>query len=98
MNIVYVAVLFMPEGSLLYEVFPYRYHKPTYENLCKSYGIRYQGARSEQPVSVSRQILRPMSDSRCMSSLKCRSYARGDDVDMTPHLKDIFQAMKDIEQ
>jgi hypothetical protein len=65
--------------------------------MSQGYGIKYIGENSSYPVSVTRQVLRPVTKEYCMSSNRCRSFARGDDVDIFPHIGRIVSAMKRIE-
>jgi hypothetical protein len=76
------ALIFMKPGSVLLEVFPFRYYKPSYLNLCAQFGIHHRFIQNRAPTSLNRQVLRLVSEETCMKYNKCRSHARGDFISM----------------
>lgn len=93
-----VGLLFLKPEATLFEVFPFRYFKPTYRDICHQYGLNHQYIQNTAPTSLSRQVLRMVGEAQCMSNKKCRSFARGDDVHMTEnHIQVVIDTMKSIE-
>lgn len=84
-----MALLFMKPGSVIFEVFPYKYFKNTYASISQQYGIHHFYSQSKKPYSKSRLVLSYISQEFCMSSIKCRSFSRGDDILISPE-NDIF--------
>lgn len=76
------ALVFLPEGSVIIEIFPFRYWKPSYVPLAAQFGIHHRWAQNETPTSPSRWLLRVIPQDWCMDINKCRSHARGDSVAM----------------
>lgn len=70
--------------SAVIEIFPYRYYKPTYVTLAAVLQLRHLSVMNEEPTSWSKQILRVIpSVETCMKYLRCRGFARSDDVHIT---------------
>jgi hypothetical protein len=100
MLFVHVAMLFMPRGSVLFEAFPYKYFKPTYMNLARTYGIHHRWVQNTSPglLSLQQLSLRAVTQSECMESILCRTRARGADVSMpAEHVDVLLDAIDDIE-
>lgn len=77
--------LFLPQPAVLFEIFPYKYYKRAYGVLAKEYGIIHVGVMSP-PVSITHEyVLSFLSTDFCMKYITCRSFARDDDVILTPH-------------
>ena len=76
------ALLFLPKGAVLIEIFPYKYFKESYGALCDQLGIHHRFAQNRWPSSMSRLPLYLVPMSICMKIRRCRSYARGDSVAM----------------
>lgn len=76
------ALMFLPHGSHLVEIFPYKYFKRSYTTLATQFGLLHHWTQNTAPTSWSRQVLRLVPQEWCMSSNKCRSLARGDNVAM----------------
>ena len=88
----------MPEFSTLFEIFPYKYFKPSYLNICKTYNIKHKWTQNNKPASFSRQVLRAIDQKSCMDNLNCRTYARGDDVFISnSDVKEVINVMLGIE-
>lgn len=77
------ALLFMKEGSLLYEIFPYKYFRTTYLDLSLTYGVNHKCIQMQQPSSITRSILRLIPQDKCMNSGLCRNFARKDNIYLT---------------
>ena len=78
------ALVFLREGSVIIEVYPYKYWKPSYLPLAAQFGVHHRWTQNHNPTSPSRLSLRLISQEWCMSINKCRSHARGDSVTMPP--------------
>jgi len=76
------ALMFLPRGSHLIEIFPYKYFRRSYTTLATQFGLLHHWTQNTAPTSWSRQVLRLVPQEWCMSSNKCRSLARGDNVAM----------------
>ena len=76
------AVMFMPRGSVIIEIFPYKYFKPSYVPLASVFGVHHHWTQNTAPTSASRFWLRLVSQAVCMGINRCRSLARGDNVAM----------------
>lgn len=55
LNVFYVGLLFMPRGAYLFELFPFRYFKPTYLILSRQYGLIHEWIQNDSPTFFSRQ-------------------------------------------
>lgn len=73
----------MKPGALLFEIFPYKYFKPSYIPLCQTFQVHHRFLTVDAPVSWNRQYLRVISTKDCMKDIHCRSHARGDFVSLT---------------
>ena len=74
----------MRPGATVVEWFPYKYFKPTYQLLATPLGIHSYYRSNKVPSSYSSEILRLVpSAEACMKHLRCRGYARSDDVVIT---------------
>ena len=78
-----ITLLFMKEGSLLLEIFPYKYFRTTYLDLSLTFGINHKWIQMQQPSSITRNILRFISQDKCMNSGFCRNFARKDNIYLT---------------
>ena len=79
-------------------MFPYKYWKPSYQNLCGQYGVHYRSVRNVQPTSPNRQRLQHLTTEDCMRTLECRSYARADDVHIThKHMQEIVDTARQVQ-
>jgi len=93
-----MSVLFMKKGSLIMEVFPFRYWKEGYKPLAEEYGVHHRWMQSQGPVSPSHYLLYLFSQKQCMRSHWCRDFSRNEDIIMTPSmLKSFLGLAKDIE-
>ena len=79
------SLLFMKEDALLFEIFPYKYFRTTYLDLSSTFGIQHKWIQIQQPSSISRNILRFVSQDMCMNSGYCRHFARKDNIYLTPN-------------
>lgn len=87
----------MKPNATLFEVFPYKYFKDSYVRLCSSFGLQHAFVQNEQAADYSRMILNALSLRECMSSLKCRTFARNADVFMTKRdIAKLVDVMKQI--
>eukprot|EP00639_Heterosigma_akashiwo_P001039 CAMPEP_0194584230 /NCGR_PEP_ID=MMETSP0292-20121207/16905_1 /TAXON_ID=39354 /ORGANISM="Heterosigma akashiwo, Strain CCMP2393" /LENGTH=400 /DNA_ID=CAMNT_0039439191 /DNA_START=388 /DNA_END=1587 /DNA_ORIENTATION=- len=75
-----IAVLFMPPGGLVYEVFPYKYWKVGYAPLVREVGLTHHWAMSPPAGPVHRALLAAVPLSVCSLSYRCRLFARDADV------------------
>ena len=66
-------------------------------DLAAKFGVVHAWAQNQAPTSMSRFILHLVPQSWCMSSNRCRTLARGDDVLMPPdHLQLVVKLAKSI--
>lgn len=80
-----MLVLFLPENSIIFEVFPYKYYKRGYGPLSGEIGVHHYGVMSP-PLSWDRKWTLPLITTQtCMESKECRNYARTDNVHMNKH-------------
>ena len=92
------ASLLLPPQAILFEIFPYKYFKPSYLNMVRQLGIHHRWVQNAQPTSNSRMVLRLISQNWCMNSNRCRTHARGDSVQVTDdHFLSIFAALASLE-
>jgi hypothetical protein len=80
-----MLLLFLPRPSLLFEVFPYKYHKRGYGPLGREYNVLHAGVMSPPLAWHSRLLLGLTTTAACMLGKQCRNYARADDVRLTQH-------------
>lgn len=93
------ALVFLPEGSVIIEIFPFRYWKASYIPLAAQFGVHHRWAQNEGPTSLSRWPLWFISQEWCMSLNKCRSHARGDSVAMpVDHIDLVIRVAKAKEE
>jgi len=93
-----MGILFMKKGSVIMEVFPYKYWKVGYKPLADEFGVHHRWVQNNAPVSSSRNILLAFPQEFCMWSLWCRDFSRGDDVIMTPDMMDsLLHTARDLE-
>ena len=78
-----MALLFLPQPALLFEIFPYRSYKMGYEPLAKNYGLQHASIMSPPLTWHRKFLLGLVSTDWCMTSKKCRKYARDGDVILT---------------
>ncbi len=78
-----MLLLFLPQPSLIFEVFPYRYYKRGYGPLAKDYGLLHAGVMSPPLTWHRKFLLGLVTTDWCMLSKQCRNYARGDNVKLT---------------
>lgn len=90
----------MRRGAALFEVYPYKYFKRSYFPLSNQFGIHHRYVQNRDPTSYSAKLwLKDVSLESCMSTFKCRKFARKQDIEMTPsHVQYLVQTMKDIER
>lgn len=92
------ALLFLKPGAVLFEVFPYKYFKPSYLLLSLQYGVHHRWTQSLRPTSFNRLYLKLLSQNMCMKYNKCRSHARGDSIELTDtDISRIAEAAKDVQ-
>lgn len=70
--------MFMPPGSVLFEVYPHKYYKTGYAPMAQSLGLRY-GHSQSPPLLPLTSLARPSLET-CMKWYWCRMYVRGSDV------------------
>lgn len=88
----------MKPGSVIVEIFPYKYYRTSYQALARQFGVHYRMQQNTQPTSLWTQPLRIVSQAFCMHDLNCRSFARGRSVVMTQqHQSFLFRTMQEIE-
>ncbi|CAM9832843.1 unnamed protein product [Ectocarpus sp. 12 AP-2014] len=90
-----MLLLFLPPGSTILEVFPYKYWKEGYAPLAKEWGVRHEHIMS-RPVSWEKRLaLFFVPLERCMKSIHCRKWSRTADVRLEEHhLRQIAKAAK----
>ena len=92
------ALMFLRPGAALVEIFPFKYWKNSYVDLAAKFGVVHAWAQNQAPTSMSRFILHLVPQAWCMSSNRCRTLARGDDVLMPPdHLQLVIKTAKSVE-
>ena len=92
------AVIFMKPGSVLLEVFPYKYYKESYFAVAYQFAVHHLWTQNIQPTSLSAQVLRGVSQGTCMADVQCRSFARSMNVELPPfHMEYILNAMKQVQ-
>jgi hypothetical protein len=67
----------MRPQSSVFEVFPYKYFKPSYFPLVDVIGLRHQWFQSMRATS---SYLSQISTEACMADQACRSFARTHDI------------------
>jgi hypothetical protein len=78
-----VLLVFMPHGSAVFEIFPYKYWKDGYRPLANEYGLFHGWSQNHRATSPSRNLaLSFISQPACMQWARCREFARRDDVNM----------------
>lgn len=88
----------MKPGAAIFEVFPYKYFKPSYMKLAATYGLHHRWTQNTEPTSWNRVSLSLISQESCMKSRRCRSYARGDTVSMNQdHIMAVVEFAREIE-
>lgn len=93
-----IGIIFMRPGSVIFEVFPYKYFKPSYSRLSPQFGVKHQWVQNQNSQSWSRYYLRFISQDTCMKNKRCRSHARGDNVTLNDNdMKLVLQTAKDID-
>ena len=91
------ALMFMKPGAVLLEVFPYKYWKNSYIDLCGQFGIHHRWIQNQSPTSMSRHVLRIVPQSVCMQFNRCRSHARADNVAMPPpHMEFLLKTARQV--
>jgi hypothetical protein len=76
-----VLLIFMPQGSAVYEIFPYKYWKDGYRPFANEYGLYHGWSQNHGSNTWSRNLaLSFISQNACMQWAECREYARRDDV------------------
>ena len=76
-----ILLIFMPPGSAIFELFPYKYWKDGYRPFANEYGVHHGWSQSQHATTWFRQfVLSFISQEFCMRWSKCREYARRDDV------------------
>lgn len=83
-----MLLLFLPQPSILFEIFPYRYYKRGYGPFGHEYGVVHGGVMSppDHPwLSLATPLLSLLPTPLCMLSKLCREVARGTDARLTPH-------------
>jgi hypothetical protein len=92
------AVMFMKPGSILLEVFPYKYYKESYFAVSYQFAVHHLWTQNIQPTSPSAQVLRGVTQGQCMASVGCRSFARSMNVELPDsHMEYILDAMKKVQ-
>lgn len=80
------------------EIFPYKYYKESYFPLSQQFNVQHRWTQNNRPTSWSRMILNLISQERCMESLRCRSYARADNVALNENQEAaILKTIEEIE-
>lgn len=76
-----MLLLFMPQGSAIFEIFPHKYWKEGYRPFANEYGLFYGWSQNHRATSLYRNfVLSFISQEKCMHWGKCREFARHDDV------------------
>ena len=93
------AVLLLPPGATVIEIYPYKYYKSSYVDLTKQLRINHIWSQNTKPTTTSREMLRLVSQEWCMSINRCRTHARGDNVLVTEaQMKLIYNTLKSVEK
>ena len=73
----------MPQGSAVFEIFPYKYWKDGYRPLANEYGLFHGWSQNHRATSPPRNLLLSfISQTACMQWARCREFARRDDVNL----------------
>lgn len=72
-----IAVIFLRPDTLVVEIFPYKYFKPSYFPLYSALDLKHLWFQSAR---VSSRYLQGMSLEACMKNKACRSFARHQDI------------------
>jgi hypothetical protein len=76
-----ILLLFMPQGSAIFEIFPYKYWKEGYRPFANEYGLFHGWSQNNRATTMLRNFLLSfISQEMCMMWGKCREFARHDDV------------------
>ncbi len=79
-SLLLIGLLFMRPSSSVFEVFPYKYFKPSYFPLVEKIQLRHQWFQSMIPTS---NYLTYITTEACMVDQACRSFARTNDIILT---------------
>jgi hypothetical protein len=78
-----VLLVFMPQGSAVFEIFPYKYWKDGYRPLANEYGLFHGWSQNHRATSAQRNLMLSfISQTACMQWARCREFARRDDVNL----------------
>ena len=78
-----MLLLFMPRGSGVFEIFPFKYWKEGYRPLADEYGLVHGWSQNDHAKSLRRRLLLSLiSQEACMHWARCREFARRDDVEV----------------
>lgn len=76
-----ILLLFMPHGSVIFEIFPYKYWKDGYRPFANEYGLFHGWSQNRRATNWARNVaLSFVSQESCMQWSSCREFARRDDV------------------
>jgi len=80
-----LVMLFMRPGSLVFEVYPAMYYKPAYRPLALELEVNHDYVQAFPRGLPHRFANVFVSTETCMAYKSCRSFARGSDVELSPH-------------
>ena len=91
--------MFMKKGSVLFEVYPYKYYKRSYFPLTAQFDVHHVFVQNVDPTSLSAQMwLQNVPLEECMKTFQCRKFARKQDIDMTPsHMAELLHVVHQVE-
>lgn len=75
-----MLALFMPPGSLMFEIFPHKYFKPGYAPMAEGLGVRHAYSMSPPRLLLTR-FSWPSTEA-CMEKYLCRRYVRMSNVEL----------------
>ena len=91
--------MFMKKGSVLFEVYPYKYYKRSYFPLTNQFDVHHVFVQNVDPTSLSAQVwLHNVPLEECMKTFQCRKFARKQDIDMFPmHMAELLEVIHQVE-
>lgn len=92
----YAALFLLPPQTTVIEVFPYRYFKPSYFPLYPKLGIQHYYFQSQYRTPEAAGYLDQIPQLRCLQDKPCRSYARNQDIWLSPEEINLMRHMISI--